>query len=94
MASLSIAPERQDNPGKTDEQIAELLAKKMGYHVVLAYKNSSTASDYTDFALCKTQREVQGYHDSQWCHDIECLYDDGELSLSLKQAKKWWQFWK
>jgi len=81
MASIRVETLREKYPGLTDKEIAAAYAKEQGYHVVLRYKASgpdiSPASEYTDFAVCVLQAEVDGYFSSPFCSDIEILYDDG-----------------
>jgi hypothetical protein len=89
MASFPISEERTRFPGKTDEQIASLLAQEFGYIVVVKYKNSPL-SDFENFGCCKEDYEVKGYLNSSFCHGTEIIYDarPNPISLIIKMRLK------
>ena len=53
----SIRIDRKEYPGRSDAEIAKMLAKKNAYIVVLRYKNSASASEFTDFGLCQSDND-------------------------------------
>lgn len=75
MSSIGIEYLREKYAGKTDPEIAEEMAKNEGYVVIVRYKSSSTASDYSNFGTCHMEEEVHGYLNSPYCHDVEIIYD-------------------
>jgi hypothetical protein len=82
MGSLGIAWLRTDYPGKTDAEIASLLATKYGYHVIVRYKNRG-GGDYTNFGCCMTDEDVAGYFTSPYCHETEIIYDGRSKAIRL-----------
>lgn len=75
MGSLQLGHLRIKYPDESDAKIAEIIAKDGGYIVIVRYKNTLSASDFTDFGTCVTEEEVQGYFSSPYCHDTEIVYD-------------------
>ncbi|HBG60395.1 MAG: hypothetical protein A2Y03_00380 [Omnitrophica WOR_2 bacterium GWF2_38_59] len=75
MSSIGIEYLREKYPGKTDPEIANEMAKRDGYVVIVRYKSSSTARDYSNFGTCHMEEEVNGYLNSPYCHDVEIIYD-------------------
>jgi hypothetical protein len=62
-------------PGKTDVQIARLLAWKDGYKIVARFKLSASDKDYNHFAACRDLIAFEGYKGNPNCHDLEILFD-------------------
>lgn len=83
MSSISI--DRAGNPGKSDAEIAEAVAKEYGYIVVVRYKNSPGASEFTNFGMCRTEEKIQGYLNSPYCHDAEIIYDGRSTALRVTE---------
>lgn len=75
MGSISVESLRSKYPGKNDVEIAAQLAEVAGYVVVLRYKNHG-AADYTHFATCIQDEEVQEYFNSPYCNDVDILFDN------------------
>jgi hypothetical protein len=77
MGSLNVDFLRKEYPkefiGKTDKEIAAVLAAETGYYVIVRYK-SSAGGDYNNFGCCMTDYEVASYFDSPGCHDVEVVY--------------------
>ncbi len=74
MSSLNIESIREEFPGKSDEQIAEALAKKDHCLAVLRYKKKD-ARDFTKFALCWIADDINAYFESPYCRDVQVLYN-------------------
>lgn len=85
MGSISREFLRRKYPGKSDAEIAAQLAEEGGYVAVLRYK-SSGALDYTDFATCILDEEVDGYFNSPYCSDVEILFDIRSRALKITPA--------
>ena len=83
MSSISIEYLREKYSGKTDPEIAEVMAKQDGYIVVVRYKNSPSANDYTNFGTCHMEEEVNGYLNSPHCNDTEIIYDARKAVLRI-----------
>lgn len=83
MGSLSLYSQRQEHPGKSDAEIAQLLADKYGYVAVVRYKNSPGSNDYTNLGCCDSQAKLEGYFSSPYCHDTEIVYDSRQNSLYI-----------
>ncbi|MGD9401988.1 MAG: hypothetical protein PVF95_06945 [bacterium] len=97
MGSLGIDSLRSEYPKMTDEQAATAYARENGFIVVMKYKNSKDASDYTDIAACINEDEVAAYMASQYCHDPVVIYDVSRgigAEPPEKKPRAWWQFWK
>jgi hypothetical protein len=75
MGSLDIQSVRSDFPGKSDAEAAKAMAAKYGYMAIVRYKNSGSASDFTNFGTCTTENEISGYLTSPNCHAAEVVYD-------------------
>ena len=75
MSSLRIDAQRARYPGMSDAEIAMTLAQEYGYIVVVRYKNSPQADDFTDFGTCQSEEKVHEYFRSSYCHDVEIVYD-------------------
>ena len=75
MGSFDIDSIRKDYPGKSDSEVARAFAEKYGNIVIVRYKNSPDASDYTNIGTCNTEAEIRGYLTSQYCHAAEIIYD-------------------
>jgi len=82
MGSISIKALRSEYPGKSDAEIATKLAEGEGYVTVLRYK-SRGSPDYTDFATCILNEQVEGYFNSTSCSDVEILYDIRSCALKI-----------
>lgn len=83
MSSISI--NRDQYPGKSDEEIAEAIAKKYGYIVIVRYKNSAGSPEFTNFGTCQTEDEIHGYLTSPYCHDVEVIYDGRTTALRVTE---------
>jgi hypothetical protein len=96
MGSLGIDSLSSEYPGMTLEQAATAYARENGFMVVLKYKNSEDAPDYTDIAACINLDEVNAYINSQYCFDPQVIYDvrSGLESEPPEKTRSWWQFWK
>lgn len=86
MGSLGLYNLRKEYPGKSDEEIARLLADKYGYVAVVRYKNSPDSSDFTNLGCCGTQDKLDGYFSSPYCHNTEIVYDGRQQSLFITEA--------
>ena len=86
MGSLGLYNLRQEYPGKSDEEIARLLADKYGYVAVVRYKNSPDSVDFTNLGCCGTQDKLDGYFSSPYCHHTEIVYDGRRQSLFITEA--------
>lgn len=62
-------------PGKTDAQVARILAWKRGYKIIARYKINASDKEYNHFALCRDALAFQGYQSNPNCHELEILYD-------------------
>ncbi len=82
MSSLSLFYLRQDHPGKSDEEIARMLAEKYRCVAVVRYK-SSADGDYTNIGCCDTRESMDNYFNSPFCHDTQILYDARQKSLLI-----------
>ena len=85
MSSLSIETLRNECPGKTDNEAAELFAKKYGCVAIVRYKSSSSDSDYTNIGTCQMEEEIAGYLSSPYCHDVEIIYDGRSGALNITE---------
>lgn len=85
MASLDIDSQRREYPGKSDQDIAEILAQQYGYIAVVRYK-SHGAAKYTNFGVCTSENEISGYFNSAYCDDVELIYDGRANSLAITEA--------
>lgn len=74
MATISIDIVRQEFPDMSDTEAASHYACKHRHVVILRYKSDPT-EEYDKFATCDTDSEVEGYFKSQFCHDVEIVYD-------------------
>ena len=81
----SVGIDRDEYPGKSDAEIAEVIAKKYGYIVVVRYKNSAGAFEFTNFGTCQMEEEIHGYLSSPYCHDAEIIYDGRTTALSITE---------
>jgi hypothetical protein len=75
MATLGYHVITELYPGKTDSQVARILAWKRGYRIIARYKINASDKEYNHFALCRDSGEYQGYKDNPNCYDLEILYD-------------------
>ena len=75
MSSQNIESIRSDYPGKSDTEATKAFAEEYGYIAIVRYKNSTTASDFTNIGTCKTEAEIRGYLTSPYCHAAEVIYD-------------------
>lgn len=75
MASRDIKSFRDDYPEKSDRDAAATLSRQYGYMAVVRYKNSKTASDFTNIGTCTSESEIRGYLSSPYCYGAEILYD-------------------
>lgn len=85
MSSMSI--DRNEYPGKTDAEIAEILAKKYGFIAVIRYKNVRESTEFTDFGTCQTEEEIQRYLNTPY--EPELVYDGrANCGMGLMQASE------
>jgi len=75
MGSRAIDELRSERAGASDRDAARALAEKYGYMAIVRYKNSSSASDFTNIGTCTTESEIRGYLTSPYCHAAEIIYD-------------------
>lgn len=75
MGSLNIQTMRIEYPGRSDAEAAKAFAQKHGYIAIVRYKNSSSASDFTDIGVCQMEDQIRGYLNSPYCHNAEVIYD-------------------
>ncbi len=85
MGSLNIQRMRSEYPGKTDAEAGKAFAQKYGYIAIVRYKNSSSASDFTNIGTCRWEDEIRGYLNSPYCHDTEILYDGRFTALRITE---------
>ena len=85
MGSLNIHTMRNEYPGKSDADAAKAFAQKYGYIAIVRYKNSSSASDFTNIGTCKMEDEIRGYLTSPYCHDAEILYDGRATAMRITE---------
>ena len=81
----SIRIDREGYPGKSDAEIAEIVAKQNGFIVIVRYKNSADAPEFTDFGTCQMEEEIQGYLSSPNCHEVEIIYDGRATALQITE---------
>ena len=72
-------------PGKTDDEAAKDFAQKNGYIAIVRYKNSESASDFTNIGTCQMEQEIQGYLTSPYCHEAEVIYDGRATALRITE---------
>lgn len=85
MGSLNIQTMRDKYPGKSDAEAAKAFAQKHGYIAIIRYKNSSSASDFTNIGTCQMEDEMRGYLSSPYCHDAEIIYDGRATALRITE---------
>lgn len=83
MGSLNIQSIRDEHPGKSDADAAKAYAQKWGFIAIVRYKNSSSASDFTNIGTCKMEDEIRGYLTSPYCHSAEVIYDGRSTALRI-----------
>ncbi|MBT7206124.1 MAG: hypothetical protein HN868_02105 [Gammaproteobacteria bacterium] len=81
MSSINI--DRAANPDKSDAEIAEVIAKKYGFILVVRYKNLTRPSEFSNFGLCETEEELQAYLSSPGCNHTEIIYDGRGTALHV-----------
>lgn len=85
MSSLDIQTIREEYPGKGDVEAAKDFAQKHGYIAIVRYKNSTSASDFTDIGTCRMEDEIREYLSSPYCHDAEVIYDGRTKALRITE---------
>ncbi len=75
MGSVGLHLLRQDNPGKSDAELARILAEKYGHMVVVRYKNTEGLENFTNLGCADSQAAVDEYFNSPYCHETEIVYD-------------------
>jgi len=85
MGSVGIKSMRDDCPGKSDTEAAKAYAQKYGCIAIVRYKNSASASDFTDIGTCDTEEKIQAYLRSPHCHAAEVIYDGRAAALRITE---------
>ena len=85
MGSVSISFMRGKYPGKSDAEAAKAYAQEYGYIAIIRYKNSESASDFTDIGTCDMEEKIHGYLRSPHCHDAEIIYDGRTTALRVTE---------
>lgn len=73
MPTMYLDNLRDKYPGKSDDEIARVIAQKYGYHVIVRFKHPSS-SEYDHFGCCKSSEQASGYLNNQNCKDPEIIY--------------------
>jgi ribosomal protein L40E len=76
---------REKYPGKSDTEAARAYAQEQGHIAIVRYKNSTSASDFTNIGTCQSEEEIQGYLRSACCLDVEIIYDGRASALRITE---------
>lgn len=74
MASISIDTVRKKYPHMTDKEAAKAIAESEGYAVIVRYKLFPD-KPYSNFGLCRSNKEADNYFFNSNLHDVEAIYD-------------------
>jgi hypothetical protein len=86
MGSFELDPIRKEYPGKSDQEIASILAQKYAYIAVVRYKNAHARSDFSNIGTCTTEADIRGYMTSPYCHETELIYDARSALFKINAA--------
>lgn len=75
MGSIGIDTLCREYPDMSVEQAATVYARENGFIVVMKYKSSENATEYTDIATCLIDDEITAYMESPYCFNPIVIYD-------------------
>ena len=74
MASINISLAQERYPGKTEKEVAEIIAEEGDYVIVVKYKLQPDGP-YTNYGLCRTYDETDNYLFNENLYDVDVIYD-------------------
>ena len=84
MSSLDLIALRKQHPGLSDREIAETLAARYDYVLVLRYR-SQADGEYDNIAGCRDDGKIEAYDASPFCLDVDILFDGRDRAIRVTQ---------